>query len=315
MSIARTSPHKYKFQHICTVWVALTQWEHKPKLWVERVGEEDATLQLEQEGARCTIEIQVKGEAGNIDAEKLEKWLAHFPEGAHTGSLFERLRDDSQRIVLFVLSGRLSDSVCGLRTSAAFSLPAPLMARAKEPLSPAHAQELLNAVGTSYAGKRKELPQRRHTQCQNLLASTEPRAFRGWLQRVFIVENTDRSSIQDLVCTRILPPQFHIPAQQSEWVLRDCTDVVFEKIGEPCDIIPSLDEVLCRYQADRIFRSRDPYVTRGDESEMSQRLQTTRVLMLTGAPQCGKTYTARWLAQNRQGEGVHCRELRDIDEA
>ena len=109
MPIAVTAPEKYDLQDLVCAELAL-RFEGSPNTerWAEPANGEDAKLRFEISGSQRLVEIQAKGSTRPATLAGIAECLAHFPERASQGCLFERLLTD-QRIVVLVMSGRCDD--------------------------------------------------------------------------------------------------------------------------------------------------------------------------------------------------------------
>ena len=80
---------------------------------------------FEWSGAQATrvLEVQVKGTMEDFTLGALAEYLPHYPDRKATGSLLERLAEDTDRAVLFVTSGRLTDSLSRVRAQPNLEIP------------------------------------------------------------------------------------------------------------------------------------------------------------------------------------------------
>ncbi|MYZ52339.1 hypothetical protein [Malikia spinosa] len=102
MSIEITGPERYEFQYHVTLELVLRFWAHNVCAVVDSGGE-DSTLEVEVDGNRVELELQVKGAEHHnkaVDDTVLREYLAHFPSRLSENSLLERLMKQPSKLVL-----------------------------------------------------------------------------------------------------------------------------------------------------------------------------------------------------------------------
>jgi hypothetical protein len=116
MSIQLSGPKGYEYQYRVTVLKALLLRNNSTKMYVEKIGSEDALIEIDNEdAAKQFIEIQVKREEGILEIPQLIKWLCHFQERTSNNNLLQKLIDNENTKVIFVTRSRCSDSIVFLK--------------------------------------------------------------------------------------------------------------------------------------------------------------------------------------------------------
>src|SRR6478609_5799001 len=112
MGIEITAPEKFDFQDLACLELALRlDTSAGLVMFAEPEYGEDAELRFESEGQSITLEVQVKGAAGEVHLSDLAEWLLHFPKRKTVNCLLERLISNEFVTVLLIVSGRCNDAV------------------------------------------------------------------------------------------------------------------------------------------------------------------------------------------------------------
>jgi hypothetical protein len=305
MSIEVIGPRKYKFQDsVCALLAILAVNDTGAELHVEPQDGEDALLILNVSGNAHAIEVQVKGEGTAISSERLVGWLAHFPARRADGSLLERLLSDANRTVLFVASGRCSDDT--------FHYAVPLSITTTSIQSGAikrKTEQSIRAALQDYASKSlvsdKDLMKRRRSHIGRKLPLIQSTALTAALHRILIVERLDEVEVKRL-CIEGLKSIHRVVPDLINQVLDQIEAIVLREKRSGRNILPDVLEAIAKSRSSNPLIA-GPYVPRGDELLILERLARDRAVLLAGAPRIGKTLCARWLAAELQGKGFSAR--------
>lgn len=313
MSIEIIGQQKYRFQdHVCVLLAVLASGNPRASLQIEPKDGEDALLHATENGVTRTVEVQVKGATTAITHDVLADWLAHYPAHSDSGSLLERISNDSSRSVLFVASGRCNDAVAphtvplSVHTT---QVPKGCVTNAVE-----HGmREGLHNYATGTSSTDSNLVKRRRANIGALLAVTPAASLKTALQRVLIAERVDESTVLRRIRVTLETVHRVVPDRVEE-VIRRITDIVLSEKKTDVNILPQVDKVISWGSAV------DPlvavsYVSRGEEQTLLDRLSLDSALLLTGPPRVGKTFCARNLAYSLQKQGYSVRICTDISEA
>lgn len=312
MSVEITAPQAWEFQYHVTVFLGLLYADTASiSLIVEKHGGEDAELQISGETQPLTIEVQSKSSHKELDLATTVSWLNHFPPRTHSDNFLSRLIDDPRRFALFVSAGRCRDETRGFvqKPSRLQMNPADLIAKGTR-------AEFLTALRTADADAKAGTVDGKRAAFSAELARQLEEAdgqFQELLRRVLIWENTDEARLEDDIRTS-LNRRYHVPPSRTDMVRLQLLDAVKKARDVRGDVMPAFRQILDEARGDRIL-SGDDHIPRASDATLLVSLKAERVLFLTGRSQCGKTHTARFLAQAMQDAGFHVQEGQDISEA
>ena len=313
MSIEIIGQQKYRFQdHVCALLAVLSSGNTGASLQIEPKDGEDALLQTTEGGVARTVEVQVKGANTAITHDVLADWLAHYPAYGDSGSLLERISNDSSRSVLFVASGRCNDAVVphavplSVRTT---QVPKGVVTNATE-----HGmREGLRNYETGTSSTDSKLGKRRRANIGEWLVVTSAPSLKAAVQRVLIAELLDEPEVLRRIRDNLEVVHRVVPDRVEE-AIRRITEIVVNEKKTGVNVLPQVDRVISWGSAvDPLVAA--SYVSRGEEDALLDQLSLDSALLLTGAPRVGKTSCARNLAYSLQSQGYSVRICNDISEA
>lgn len=312
MSIETTGQEKYDYQDRVVLEQILRFWSKKVSCQNEQSGEEDASLHATIEGTRIKIEVQVKGAEDSAQAltpAKLVEYLAHFPAHSDKNSLLERLLNSNELYVVMICAQRATDECSPL---------VKLKNWAGERGKPGDGVNNLVARILSdvaiYPGKKSgtQLDNRRISAMHALGKKIQPAELKAALQRLIVLDQWDLEHVMSSI---------HWKLVRDHSVTNDIVDDVIHRLlqaikdskGTGVDVVPHLSEILANSTMPSV---RPPdYVPRGIEGEFGMLLAVDRTLLLSGAPRCGKSDTARWVAAQYENQGFRVRICYSVEEA
>lgn len=311
MTIAITAPQKFAFQDLVCIEIMLRFYAHADaKLILEPDGGEDAKLTVAVGGQEVCCEIQVKGAGGEIALGDVAACLAHAPPRCAGPTLLERLMADPGRLALLVMSGRANDA------SSVYLGPSVWQGErhAQSRIKAKDAAALIAAFATAnVAGSEGgELKIARQTHNAAFAKSVKQAAVREALGRTIIFDQVADAELQAR-CAERLRRDHGIPSDRTTAVLLELREAVGEAKPKQIDAFPLLRRILAHASPPPIC-PRD-YIARGDEAELIGTLSRDDVLLLSGTPRVGKSYTARWLAAEFMPLGYDVQEFADVDSA
>jgi hypothetical protein len=106
MSVTKDGIRGYEYQYKVTVLASLLYQEERPKIFVEKINNEDVVLHLKNGSVEKTIQIQIKHEDSQLDMKKLAEWLSHFEDRSSQANFLQRVIDGTDDIALFVTRSR-----------------------------------------------------------------------------------------------------------------------------------------------------------------------------------------------------------------
>lgn len=301
MNIATVGQRKYEYQDLVCVEMILRFLGDGVSCKVEPEKGEDATLWVNLAGTKTEIEVQVKGAeaaGAHIDLEVLADYLAHFPAHESSDFLAQRLLTPT-KIVLLVCAQRAMDDCASFTVLPNWHGE---LQRQDGFITLVKTQSLIARIGAARVTGSDDgaLKASRVSALARFAKDTDPKVFRTALRQLLIIE---RRSVDDVVGSidRYLRAQ-GIPADLHATMrlrLRD-TVVEYKQKGRG-DVVPAILTVLAEGSVPSV--TSPGYVERGDETSWLQMLTTSKVLLLSGPPRCGKSAAARWIGAGLQGNG------------
>ncbi|MDZ5789343.1 hypothetical protein U4I95_02475 [Stenotrophomonas maltophilia] len=309
MNIAIIAPSKFEFQDLVCIDIALRSRSlDRVQMFAEPAGGEDGQLEFTCLGAATTVEVQVKGSESTLDLAKLASHLAHFPDRKGENTLLDRLIEDKGRFALFVVSGRCVDAVSSFLIK---RMPEEILQRSvSAPSAEAFRMDYARALGT-LAEDDTALWKARHAHLIKTANEIDQATLRSALGRVLILEQQTSEDVETRIVNTLA--KLGVPTGSAAHAIGEMRERVQSAKGARIDVIASICDVIERYAPSTIRPS--DYVSRGLENQMLADLLASHVLLLSGSPRTGKTFTARELASKLQVNGYEAKECFSVLEA
>jgi len=297
MSIETVGPERYEFQYFATLELILRFWALDVHAVVDSGGE-DATLDVDLQGHRVQIELQVKGAERYdkaVGSDVLQQYLAHFPSRSAENCLLERLLTQPTKVVVIVCAQRAMDFASPLTVRADWrGTP-----HRHRPLSATAAKEFLSQMEMMKPAKNTDLERERAAAFAELGRKTSAADLNDAFKRLILQESETKESLHLRSVEHLR--RLGVPGDRLSDTLLQMLKQVQDSRGKGTDVAPPLRTIL----DSEAVRSVRPlhYVPRGQESAWIQELGIKRALLLSGPPRCGKSDAARWLAGELQDLG------------
>ncbi|QPQ50188.1 hypothetical protein H3Z85_11545 [Chryseobacterium indologenes] len=291
MSIQLSGPKGYEYQYRVTVLNALFLRNNSTKMYVEKIGSEDALIEIENEDStKQFIEIQVKREEGILGIPQLIKWLCHFEERTSNNNLLQKLIDNENTKVIFVTRSRCSDSIVSLKKDYNKINDSAAVLTSKE-LSSFFLKELKKIkIGDTDLNKKRE------QFCYNQALKLNHKMVKDLLEKCIIVEEFTDEKV-DTAVLQYLNSKCQIAQSKTEEIYLKLIQVVLGGRDEGFDISKRIKELLELNKIGNPFV--DPlYKTRNEEKSLLLKLEKDHVLLLTGTSLCGKTELAKKISES-----------------
>ncbi|HEY9047709.1 MAG TPA: hypothetical protein VIN08_17505 [Ohtaekwangia sp.] len=289
MNITLYGPQGYEYQYKVTLLVSLLFHKKMPKIYIEKINNEDVVLSIKNESGEIRVQIQIKREQENLDLEKLAEWLAHFEDRASDANLFQRIIDKVDETVVFITRSRCSDDVVMLKSP--FNS---LEEKKKLNITRTSKIKFTNALGNLKHGPT-DLKTDREKFCKKQATAIKTvKNLAEILKHVTIWEEATDEKIDREIESQLLYLH-HIPSSQIRHIYFQLLEVVKEGRGGNQDIFPLIADILRKNKAGRPVTASFPF-ERPDEEHLLEGLQSEGVLLLTGISLCGKSEAAKKLA-------------------
>lgn len=311
MTIAITAPQKFAFQDLVCIEIMLRFCAYADAtLFVEPDDGEDAELTVTMDGRRVRYEIQVKGAEGRVTLADVVSCLAHTPPRRADSTFLERLISDADRVAMLVMSGRADDSssiYLGIRNQLGERHPA-------AGISVKDAKAVIDAFAAAdiSGSDKSKLKVKRQTHNAAFAASANVADVCKALGRVVVFDQIDDAGLK-AQCAERLRRDHGVPSDRTDTVLLELRAAIATAKTDKLDAFPLFRDILARASPAPI-RPVD-YIERGDETALIDELSRDNVLLLSGTPRVGKTYTARWIGAEFIPLGYQVQEFADVDSA
>jgi len=309
MTISLSGPQGYEYQYLVTAYLAISLIDDESlQLFIEKSGGEDAEINIEKDGVRRTLEVQVKRFSGDLSLDVATSWLCHFASQKSDDNLLFRLMSDSARSALFVTDSRCLDETKAFIHNFSFNT------HDKSPLKRTlfdHVIDILEQMDLSDT----DLGKKRSEFCKKLAQDLrgDKSFFEDVLKRVTIWEQIKDGEIETRLYS-ILNKKYLVPQSQCNELLLKILQAVRNARDKQENIIPSIIDLITGFKGNRIFVS-TINVARRNIAELISQLEKDKVLLLTGSSFCGKTHTAKFIAQEFQDRGFTCSQGNNIEDA
>lgn len=310
MNIAVTAPKRFAHQDLVCVDLAL-RWRDAPalQLWSEPTGGEDARLSWHAGSSPTTLEVQIKDEVGAADLDRLVDILTHFPARLARHTLLERLVADPNSAVLVVVSARCRDDVANLIAPPGWDGSR----RASPVADDLLAGNLLTAIASrAAAGKSQTALEAARTSHLSKVAMSSHADVKSALNRVFIAER-ERPADVFVRVQHTLSTDLGVPTDRLADGSRRLAAIIDAYKGTDRDAMPALSAAAAGLAPTSLAPS--GYVERGTEDDLAASLAGRSVLLLSGGPRTGKTWTSRAIAGRLQRQGYAVRVGSEVEEA
>lgn len=308
MDIAIIGPEKFAFQDMVCIDLALSYRSTEIlSLVPEPAGGEDASIKWTSP-RDLLLEVQVKGAKGIADVRSLAEYLLHYPSRKHEGSLLQRLMDENSRCALFVLTARCADQLLPIT----IDHPSDVFDSSRvisEDLSKSLKEELGRRVAHPPESPSK-LSLNRWRDIERL-SKRSVNDFEKALKKVSILDQKTAESIEVNLHSILRAERFD--SLSIRGVLAHFSDILAAaKRGQSDALFPILKEL--RERAPTAVRPQG-YHERNLEDRFENLLSKDSVLLITGPPRSGKSWTARAIAGRFQVRGFEIRRGAFVEEA
>jgi hypothetical protein len=308
MNVSTSGVKGYEYQYKVSVLLALAL-PNISKLYIEKVGSEDATIIIEENSSSKTLEIQVKRENNLINIQKLVSWLNHFQERSNDNNLLSRLTDNNSIRALIVTHSRCSDETVKLKNdtpdiSSHQNLTIDKLWNDKfllalENSEFKNSQTVLGKERYSFNKKQKNF-------FKDIKSTIDV------LKRVIIWEEAPDETIDNLIET-LLNKKNKIPQSQYENVYLLLLEAVRKGRDKSVDILPFFKQIVENNIGGKPLLASN-YLSREGEEKLIQQLEKSSLLLLTGISFSGKSELAKHVAKHFFDKGYNFRIFDSINE-
>ena len=307
MNIAIVGPEKYKFQDLVCVELALSlRNSGLSSMVAEPQGGEDTEFTWDDVDGIARLEVQVKGTQNDFTVAALADYLTHYPSHKATGSLLERLVGNPTHGALFVTSGRLTDPLTDFGVARGITAIPTSHSVSRETLRQFVASLTALAGGTPAS----KLDAKRRLDIDRL-AKLPPMKLRYALSRVFVVAEEIDATVETRLHAHLRAMRFATYSLRG--AIAELTDELDSAKKSQTDLLPPMLRRLTQIAPASVAPLN--YVDLGTEKVLLDKLLSTGVLLLSGPPRAGKSWTQRALGGVLQQAGYEVRRGSSVEEA
>lgn len=299
MGVERSGPQGYEFQYMVSLFFVLDNFgKEELKLFIEKDGGEDAELSYLENGQKKVFDIQVKRYSEQLELDEYSKWISHFSDEVTDTNLITKLRDDDNRRVIFVTNSRSKDAV------SIFVRELKNLYESKDiRINNVLINDIKSKIVESFSDKT-DLSKNRKEFCKQLLSSMKSEKIKRVLRKMSVWERCSEEWLESII-RNMLNTKFYVPNSMTKDVLLKLLEEIRVSRDTREDVTPAINKILSYYNGNKVFTDNGNDVDRIENSELEEILHTKGVLLLTGVSLCGKTYTARKIAQKFQDKGYN----------
>ena len=310
MDIETTGVKKYAFQDLVCISLLLnTQNIENLNFFVEPENSEDAKITIDNIDGINEIEIQVKGSQESVTPTNLAQHLAHFPKGKAENCLYDRLINNHNLLVVFVMTGRCNDATSPFLSN----LDNFYLQHKSSKIKKEHAEAIRNEFKNIEADpEESDLRINRSNYINGLYKKYGILKVRKAFERLVIIEQINDSTLLKS-CYELLRTKYSIPDDIHQSVIERLKTVIFDGKDTKENIADIFKNELSNFIPQNIYPI--DYIEHGNEEDLKQILSTKNALLITGSPRIGKTYISRWIAAEYTKLGFEIKETSDVAEA
>ena len=299
MGVERSGPQGYEFQYMVSLFFSLDNFEREElELYVEKDGGEDAELSYLDNGQKKVFDIQVKRYSAQLELDEYSKWISHFSDEVSDINLITKLRDDDNRRVIFVTNARSKDAV------SIFVKDFKNLYESKDiPINNVSINDIKNQIIESYSDT-SDLCKKRKEFCKQLLSAMKVEEIKRVLRKMSVWERCSKDGLENII-RNLLNIKFYVPNSLTKDVLLKLLEEIRAARDTRENVIPVINKILNLYNGNKVFTDNGNDIDRIENNKLEEILDTKGILLLTGVSLCGKTYTARKIAQRFQDRGYY----------
>ncbi len=307
MSVERSGPQGYEYQYLVSVYFTLDNFlKEGVEIYIEKTGGEDAELSFIENGQKRIVDIQVKKFSAQLELEEYSKWISHFTDGASDRNLLTKLKDESNRMVIFVTNTRCKDDVSLFVRDYHF-----IYDYNDVPINSSIINSIKQFIISYYDGSTS-LNIARKKYCEDFLALLKVENFKSIIRRMVVWEKCEKDELKNKILIK-LNKEFYVPNSLTEEVLLSLLELVKYVRDTRENLVPKVNTLLNKYRGNKIFTALENDVARSEYDDLKEIIKNKGVLLLTGISLCGKTYIAKKIAQEYQDQGYNVKITDDVN--
>jgi len=301
MSVEKEGIKGYEYQYIATLYFSLMYLE-KNDLEIYIEDDEDAIISFIEADINNKIYLQIKKHNQSISTKDMCCWLRHFGKRQSNEFLLSRIYENNNYVV-FISEGRCDNEVSKFIRYSEFHCQSSCKF-SREYLN--KFEEELSKLNSGNSPLDKE-----RNKCVSDFLKKESKELRNILQRVSVMELLTSEILQKKI-RELLSTKFLINPRDVNNVEHLLDECIRNGRDSGKDITKEIQKIISIF-SQRILSSEIDYIPIPNQKIYEEILNKQHVLLITGMAFCGKTSTAKAIAQQYAQQGYEIRQTRDLD--
>lgn len=301
MSVEKEGIKGYEYQYLATLYFSLMYLE-KDDLEIYIEDTEDAKISFIEADINNKIYLQIKKHNQSISTKDMCCWLRHFGDRQSNEFLLSRISENNNYVV-FISEGRCNDEVSKFIRYSEFHCQS----------SCKFSREYLNKLEEelSKLNSRNSPLDKERNKCVSDFLKKGSKELRNILQRVSVMELLTSEILQKKI-RELLSTKFLVKPGDVNNVVHLLDECIRNGRDSGKDITKEIQEIISKF-SQRILPSEIDYIPIPNQKNYEEILNKQHVLLITGMAFCGKTSTAKAIAQQYAQQGYEIRQTSDLD--
>lgn len=301
MSVETEGIKGYEYQYLATLYFSLMHLEKDDlEIYIEDI--EDAKISFCEADIKNKIYLQVKKHNQSISTKDMCCWLGHFGDRQSKEFLLSRISENNNYVV-FISEGRCNDEVSKFIRDSEFHCQSSCKF-SREYLN--KFEEELSKLNSGNSPLDKE-----RNKCVSDFLKKESKGLKNILQRISVMEQLESKILQEKTRV-ILNTKFFIKLEEVDNVVYSLDKCIRNGRDSKQDIKKEIQKIISKF-SQRILQSDIEYIPIPEQQNYQDILESKHVLLITGMAFCGKTSTAKAIAQLYAQQGYEIKQTSDLD--
>ena len=301
MSVEIEGIKGYEYQYLATLYFSLKYLEKDDlEIYIEDI--EDARISFCDADIKKEIYLQVKMHKESISTEDMCSWLGHFGNRQSKKFLLSYISEHNNYAV-FISDGRCSDGASKFIRNSNFHC------QSESKFDGKYLNKFKDSLLKLYS-KNSSLEKERN-KCVCDFLTNRSKELRNILQRVSVLELLTSEILQKKI-RELLSTKFLVKPGDVNNVVHLLDECIRNGRDSGKDITKEIQEIISKF-SQRILSSEIDYIPIPNQKNYEEILNKQHVLLITGMAFCGKTSTAKAIAQQYAQQGYEIRQTSDLD--
>lgn len=301
MSVEKEGIKGYEYQYLATLYFSLKYLEKDDlEIYIEDI--EDARISFCDADIKKEIYLQVKMHKESISTEDMCSWLGHFGNRQSKKFLLSHISENNNYAV-FISDGRCSDGASKFIRNSNFHC------QSESKFDRKYLNKFKESLLKLYS--KNSFLEKERNKCVYDFLTNRSKELRNILQRVSVLELLTSEILQKKI-RELLSTKFLVKPGDVNNVVHLLDECIRNGRDSGKDITKEIQEIISKF-SQRILSSEIDYIPIPNQKNYEEILNKQHVLLITGMAFCGKTSTAKAIAQQYAQQGYEIRQTSDLD--